>query len=273
VTPPTVILREARAAAVRSMAHPESGLRQFIDWQRALSEDFDSHLPKLYQVDGQQDFVDSLIPRFLHRGATVYEVGGGKHPSINRAMKDRLGLRVIGLDISGSELAAAPRGIYDGTIVGDICGFLGAGDGDLIICKGVLEHVRNAECAFYGLTSLLKPGGVALIFVPSRNAVFSRLNRLLPERLKRRLLFAIFPHKKTDSGFPAWYDRCTPRQFRAMARTNGMMVLDENHYYRSSYFSFFFPLYLGWRFWVLAFRALVGSEAAETFTMALVKIS
>ena len=249
-----------------------SGLRGFIESQRALSEDFDSLLPTHYSVDGHDDFMSSLIPRFLRSGATVYEVGGGKHPSIDLATKRKLGLRVIGLDISASELAAAPKGIYDDTIAGDICNIRGAGDGDLIICKGVLEHVKDAECAFAGLQSLLKPGGVALLFVPSRNAVFSRLNRLLPESFKRRILFTIFPHKKTDSGFPAWYDRCTPRDFRELARLNGMEVLDEHHYYRSSYFSFFFPLYLGWRFWVLAFHAVMGSQAAETFTMALMRV-
>lgn len=260
------------AAPPETQQSAPGAARAFIDSQRALSEDFDSFLPALYRVDGHQDFMSSMLPRFLRPGATIYEVGGGKHPSIDLATKRRLGLRIVGIDISAAELAAAPGGIYDATITGDICSIRGAGDGDLVICKGVLEHVEDADCAFRGLTSLLHPGGIALLFVPSRNALFSRLNRMLPQSLKRRLLFAIFPHKQVDSGFPAWYDRCTPRQFRALARLNGMQVLDEHHYFRSTYFSFFFPLYLGWRYWILTLHALLGSEAAETFSMVLQRL-
>jgi hypothetical protein len=42
-------------------------------------------------------------------------------------------------------------------------------------------------------------------------------------------------------------------------------------YYRSSYFSFFFPAYLAWRAWLLLFHTLAGEQAAETFTVVLQK--
>jgi hypothetical protein len=39
----------------------------------------------------------------------------------------------------------------------------------------------------------------------------------------------------------------------------------------SSYFSFFFPLYLVWRFWITIFVFLRKEQAAETFSMVLRK--
>ena len=99
---------------------------------------------------------------------------------------------MVGLDIDGKELSAAPDGLYDRTAAADITKYRGQGDADLVICQALLEHVHDTGRALEAIASILKPGGRALIFVPSRNAVYARLNLLLPENLKRRILFAFF---------------------------------------------------------------------------------
>ena len=43
-------------------------------------------------------------------------------------------------------------------------------------------------------------------------------------------------------------------------------------YFRSSYFTFFFPLHVAWRVWLLVFRFFAREQAAETFSLALRKI-
>ncbi len=244
-------------------------VRTFFDWQMRLSERFDRLLPARYRIDGNTEYMQELLPAALSPGAVVYDVGGGKTPAITADARLRLRLRVIGVDIDAAELARAPEGSYDGIRVADISRHNGDGDGDLVICQGVLEHIRDAGAAFRGLASLLRPGGTALIFVPNRNALFSRLNMILPEGLKRRLLFWIFPGKRTGSGFPAYYDRCTPRGFRALAEAGGFEVTDLRTYYRSRYFSFFLPLYVAWRCYLLTAERLFGHQAAETFSMVL----
>ena len=87
-----------------------------------------------------------------------------------RDVKERLGLRGTGLDIDADELARAPAGTYDETICADITEYEGKGQADLVICQAVLEHVANTEQALRSIASCLKRGGVALLFVPSRNA-------------------------------------------------------------------------------------------------------
>ena len=58
-----------------------------------------------------------------------------------------------------------------------------------------------------------------------------------------------------------------------MARAAGLEVETEKHYFVSSYFEFFAPLYVLWRIWMLVFRRVAGAQAAETFAMALKKTS
>ncbi|OGT01359.1 MAG: hypothetical protein A2143_08750 [Gallionellales bacterium RBG_16_57_15] len=203
----------------------------------------------------------------------IYDVGGGKQPFVGTEKKAALCLNVVGIDISQSELDRAPVGGYDETVCADIANVHGVGDGDLVICQAVLEHVRDTEGAMRSIASLLKPGGTALIFVPSRNAVFARLNILLPENIKRKILYGVYPAARAAQGFSSFYHKCTPNDFIAMAKQNGLAEIESRYYYISSYFSFLFPVYLIWRVWVVLFKAIAGHQAAETFSIAFVKVA
>jgi 2-polyprenyl-6-hydroxyphenyl methylase/3-demethylubiquinone-9 3-methyltransferase len=249
-----------------------SWLSRFVGAQQRWSRRFDSLLPTEYQVDGNRDFVENWIAPRLRSGAVVYDIGGGKNPAVSLDDKRRLGLRVIGVDIDASELARAPRGAYDEAIAADITAYRGRGDGDLIICQALLEHVRDTRAAIEAIAGILKPGGTALLFLPSRNAVFARLNLLLPEALKRKALYTVFPSTERDQGFPAYYNRCTPADFRRMAAECNLAVDVCKVYFRSSYFTFLFPLHLAWRAWVALFRLAAKDQAAETFSLALRKL-
>lgn len=241
------------------------------DVQYRFCERCDRLLPRRFRVDGNREFQTNVFPDHLREGQIVYDVGGGKNPIISLERKLRYGLEVIGIDIDADELAQAPPGVYDRTVVAGIEHVTGRGEADLVVLQTVFEHVRDSDAAMASVRSLLRPGGRLLFFVPSRNAAFARLNLLLPESLKRRLLRSVYPETGEDQGFPARYDACTPREMKALARRHGFDVVEERYYFKSSYFYFFAPLYLVWRAWLLCASALIGSRAAETFTFVLVK--
>jgi SAM-dependent methyltransferase len=245
--------------------------RRLVAAQIRWSAWLDSCLPLSFQIDGNRDFLDHLVPQYLKSGSLVYDVGGGKNPAVSVEWKRQLCLRITGIDIDGTELAAAPAGSYDAVICVDIAAHRGQADGDLVICQALLEHVPDTEQALEAIASLLKPGGRALLFVPCRNAVYARLNLLLPERFKRLLLFSIFPEMSRDHGFRAYYDQCTPRSIETSAKRYGLTVERRFAYFRSDYFRFFFPAHLAWRAWIVLFRSIAGDRAAETFTMVLRK--
>lgn len=247
-------------------------LRTAIAGQVWLSRKLDSLLPKKYQIDGNTDFRNTFAPGYLSPATTIYDIGSGRHPFLSPQAKRELGVRVVGLDIDPNELAAAPAGSYDGSVCADVTRYRGRAEADLVICQSLMEHIDGTDRAFEAIASALKPGGVAVLFVPSRHAVFARLNLLLPQRWKLWLLHTIYPHTKVGYGFRSFYDRCTPADFERMAKAVGMEVIALRCYYKSGYFMAFAPLHALWRLWILAFGALRKEQAAETFAMALRKV-
>ena len=126
------------------------------------------------------------------------DVGGGKSPIIDLDTKRRLNITLVGIDVDQDELDLAPPDAYDKAICADICDYAGSGDADLIICQAVLEHLPDVEAAFRSMSSILKPGGRALIFTPSKNALFARLNKWMPEKIKKTLLFGLTPETRRN---------------------------------------------------------------------------
>lgn len=248
-----------------------SPLRKAINSQVYLCNSLDRLFPERFCVDGNTNFRNTLVPRYLRPNLKIYDVGGGKHPYIREGTKADLGLTVVGLDIDRDELGKAPQRTYDEVVCADITEYEGRRDADLIICQAVLEHVKDVDKAFAAMASILKPGGRALIFVPSRNTLYARLNLMMPEVLKKKLLFAIFPSFRSGAGFPCYYDRCTPRNFRALAGRHGLEVEEERLYFWNGYFSCFVPAYLAWRLWSLFFHLMAEDQSAESFSMALKK--
>jgi SAM-dependent methyltransferase len=246
-------------------------IRRLINSQIWLSRSFDKLLPMKYRIDGNQDYIKSLVPIYLKENQTIYDVGGGKRPYLNADKKKALKATLIGLDIDKEELQQAPEGTYDKIICADIANYQGNQDADIVICQALLEHVKDVENAFKAIASILKPGGLALIFVPSRNAVFARLNIILPQNIKKAILHYVYPSTARVQGFPSYYDKCTPSEFKRLAASNHLSVIEERYYYISSYFSFFFPAYLVWRLWVLLFQVLMKEQAAETFSFVIRK--
>jgi len=242
-------------------------LRQLVASQVALSQAFDRLLPRSFRIDGAKDFKHRVVPNRLRSGIVVYDIGGGARPCVDVVTKRLLEITLVGLDIDEEQFAKAPAGLYDRAIVADIGTYREPHAADLVVCKSTLEHVRDTEAAFATMAQLLKPGGTLLVFAPSRNALYARLNLLLPERLKRRLLSAFMPDQADHLGFPARYDRCTPCDFRRFASCQGLEIEELRPYYITSYFSVVFPLYLLWRAWIIAYRTLAREHAAETFVL------
>ena len=246
--------------------------RTLIDTNVGLSRLLDTALPARLREDGNKTFVREFLPRAVNPGDTVYDLGGGSRPFVTLADKQRLELTVVGLDIDADELAAAPAGIYDRQIAADLCTFDGPGDADVVVCQATLEHVPDTAGAIRALASTIKPGGRIFIFAPSRNALFARLNRALPEGVKRRALYALFPDKaEGHDGFKGYYDRCTPREIEQLAAANGLVVDERRLFWISSYFMVFTPAFAAWRAWQGIAYALLGKNAAETFIYVLRK--
>ena len=243
-------------------------LRSVLRANVAASQWLNRQMPPEIVRDGNRDFLDHFLPRFLVRDSKIYDVGGGKQPYLSPQRKQELNATVFGLDISAKELEAAQDGAYDKRIVADVCHYTGASDADLVICQSLFEHVADTQSAIRGMASCLTHGGMLVAFIPCRNAPFARLNLVLPETLKRRLLFALYPEARHAQGFVAYYDRCVPNAVRTMLENEGFEIIELKPYWQSAYFSFLFPLHALWRFWTLLIFKLRATEYCETFSLA-----
>ncbi|MDH3377927.1 MAG: methyltransferase domain-containing protein [Gammaproteobacteria bacterium] len=246
-------------------------IRRFVCANAAMCAALDRRLPVRLSVDGNRDYIENVVWRYIGDDQLIYDIGGGKQPLLTLTKKRELGCQIVGVDISESELEAAPCGVYDRIVVADISTYEGNQDADIVICQALLEHVPDTQAALLSIASILKRGGILVLFVPCRNAAFARLNLLLPESWKRRILFTLFPSTRESQGFRSYYDRCTPEKVLGMGTIAKLQLVEAKYYYTSSYFSFFFPLYLVWRLWTAAVCYLGIDRACETFAMALKK--
>ena len=222
-------------------------IRSFIKINRKLSAFVDNLLPGRVREDGNRYFLDHTAPNAIKTGQRVWDIGGGSTPFISVDVKGTHSLHVTGLDISDEELSAAPVGAYDKTVVADLCAFEGLGEADLIICQATLEHVHDNTGAVRAISSILNEGGRACLFLPCRNAIFARLNLLLPQKLKEKVLYFVAPEVEDHQGFPAHYDNATPSQMEKLFAANGLRVVERRIFWMSNYFMVFFPAYLVWR--------------------------
>jgi SAM-dependent methyltransferase len=171
-------------------------------------------LPERYRLRMQDTLLSQLGP-LLSEGVRVLDVGSGRSPTIDPADRPA-GCHYVGLDLSARELAAAPAGAYDASLVHDISEPLAAQQPfDLIISWQVLEHVPNLERALENLGGLLRPGGTLLAQLSGSFAAFSLAARLLPHRLRVLAMARLLGHPE-ELKFPTRYDRCYDAALRRM---------------------------------------------------------
>lgn len=142
------------------------------------------------------------------------EIGGGRDPLFTAEEVAAHGLAVTLNDIAQRELDRAPPGFA--TLCCDIAGpdtvaTIGRERFDFAYCRMVMEHVPDVARMWRNVHDILAPGGVAFSFFPTLFAPPFVANELMPERLSRAILHALFPDRRDDGDnpkFPAHYDRC-----------------------------------------------------------------
>lgn len=240
-------------------------MRGFVNWNIRMSRGFDHLFFRSFTCDGNTEFND-IVPALVEDGSQVADVGGGKTPFFSPDQVIARRLRVTGVDIDAEQLMAAPQGAYSTVIVSALERCEGAPH-DYVVAQSVLEHVSNGRDAMAGIGRLLRPGGKVFTFCPNKRAWFARLNKLLPERLKRAILFSIYPSKAERQGFPAHYSGCTPAEMRFNMMIAGIRPLGVRYYFISSYFMFCFPLYVFWRISTFPLMKFWPDRYCETFIM------
>jgi 2-polyprenyl-3-methyl-5-hydroxy-6-metoxy-1,4-benzoquinol methylase len=160
-------------------------------------------------------------------GGKVCELGGGARPALDLDFLDEHGLVCLVADVSEAELRKAPAGYA--TLVGDVSSpafTTGKHDGnyDLVFSRVLAEHVRDARQFHQNVRRLLRPGGIAMHFLPTLWWPPFVANRILPESVAERILLRVEPWRQRSSRsakFPAYYHWCygpTKGQVKRLAK-------------------------------------------------------
>lgn len=197
-----------------------------------------NHLPERYSLDWLANFY-AKIPA-LDTGAVVLDIGSGRKPAIPIAQRPEC-CRYIGLDLSGSELAIAGPGAYSETVVAPVEQFLPAlvDQVDVAVSWQVLEHVESTATAIDNVHRYLKPGGVFVAMLSSRNAAFAAINRVIPESVGKFAMEKLL-RRPPDTVFRAKYDDCTYSELQPHFK-NWRDVEIESHFRGAAYFRFLRP--------------------------------
>lgn len=173
----------------------------------------------------------------------VCDLGGGANPYLRSDEVEQLDIEYNVLDIDADELAKAPDDYQ--TIVGDVMSTGLAerysNNFDVVFSKLFAEHVEDARLFHANVLTMLRPGGLAIHFMPTLYAIPFLINLYAPATISAKILALAQPgrHSSGNHGkFPAHYKMCrgpTARQLSAL-RAIGYEILEARGYFGHQYF-------------------------------------
>lgn len=176
----------------------------------------------------------------------VCELGAGAKPFFDLDVATRRDFHYTLLDISSEELAKAPPG-YE-RLVCDIAApnLSIAGDYDFVFSRMLCEHIPDGAQFHKNVFSMLRPGGIAVHFMPTLFSLPFLINRLVPERFSDVFLDVLSPKYRERRGkFPAYYSWCRgpTRATLEAFRKIGYQILMYKGFFGHGYYMRFGPLF------------------------------
>lgn len=242
-------------------------LRWFLTKNRAICERLAGFLPhtKTNIFEAYEDIVISRLqdPQ-VH---LVADMGAGNYTPWSDRRPQQRQLELIGVDIS--EEAMERNAALDKKVVANITEKLPFEDGevDLITSRSVLEHLEDVQGFVTEANRVLRDGGHTAHLFTGGFAWFALLNRLLNNRLAKRLLYLLHPDSRLKGGFPTHYDRCNYTAIRLVFKRSGFDILDIRVAYGTNYTFFFVPLFLLVSIYEMALLALRLRNLAATYVV------
>jgi 2-polyprenyl-6-hydroxyphenyl methylase/3-demethylubiquinone-9 3-methyltransferase len=134
-------------------------------------------------IGGLHNFlVDTVLPRHIVPGGLALDLGAGSGALASRVL--HMGMKVIGVDIQPENKRATdiPFVVLDLSRPFDTV--LPRQYFDLVISVEVIEHVQNPIGFLGGISTVLKPGGKAIITTPNVDNLPARIKFLLRGKLR-----------------------------------------------------------------------------------------
>jgi len=219
-------------------------LSKLVSFNVKLSEIADQKIFRFTKKKGYVDQLSSFINEVINncKPCSVLEVGGIDKPLLQRSKE----IRYDGLDIEHKEQYGR---IYDSFVVQSVEDPIN-NRYDLIISKAVLEHVHDNDASVKQMYQALRTGGYAIHYLPSKYHPYSLALRLSGPKWQRRLIKVLRPWAISETGYPAFFDKCSPQEMRKLFKSKGFDYVKIIPFFRANdYFRFFLPFYITVTFW------------------------
>jgi hypothetical protein len=193
----------------------------------------------MFSTPSYRESLLSAIARAMAKDhpAVVLEAGGVDRPILTKSPD----YRFIGLDIEKRENC---NHLYDEFLIQSIEKPISQRV-DMIVSITLLEHVPNNLAAVRSMFLNLTPGGTTHHYIPSGLHPYSIALRLVGPALQKRLIPILRPGTEGVTGYPTFFDHCTPRSMERLFAKTGFTDIEITCFYRANdYFAFFMPAYV-----------------------------
>lgn len=180
---------------------------------------------------------EDLINQASTSSNTILELGGVSRPVLQKSE----GYRYVGIDIDDEFIHDK---YYDGFYCQSVEDELPE-KGDLIFSKYLMEHVKEVKTSYKNQLLALNHGGKMIHLYPLGYHPFSLLNKLVGNKLARKIIPFIRKGSEGVTGYPAFYSLGNAYSLeRFFKNQKDIKVEFKYHYGAVDYFSFFFPFAL-----------------------------
>ena len=182
-------------------------------------------------------YFEDLINQTSKHSETILELGGVSRPVLQKNKS----YRYVGIDIDDKFVH---DNFYDKFYCRSVEVELPE-KADLIFSKYLMEHVKDVKTSYENQLSALNPSGRMIHLYPLGYHPFSLLNKLIGNKIARKIIPIIRKGSEGVTGYPAFYSLGNAYSLeRFFNNQKGIRVDFKYHYGAVDYFTFFFPLAL-----------------------------
>lgn len=189
-------------------------LEKLVSFNVKQTRSFDRRFQRLVRNGSYRDEMLSFIDGFLRQKEFSYvlEVGGIDRPMLKRSERTEYD----GLDIEYKDIY---KEFYDHFLVQSIQEPI-LRTYDLIASNALLEHVSDNTLSIAQLHKALRTEGCNVHYAPSKYHPYSLILRLAGPRIQKRLIRVLKPWAEHISGYPTFFDKCSPREMKKTLRAS-----------------------------------------------------
>lgn len=214
-------------------------LEKFVLYNMELTRSFDRRFPIFTSRESFIDILQSTIHSLIaqNKFSHILEVGGTDRPLLKRSEK-------FEYDCIDIEHKGSCEELYDHFFIQSIEEPIPKSY-DMIFSISLLEHVKNNTLSFTQMYKALNKKGYIVHYTPSKLHPYSMILRSIGVNLQRKLIRALRPWAKDTTGYPAYFDKCSPGELKKVTQNLGFQQIEITPFYRANnYFRFFLPAYI-----------------------------